>query len=196
MGGRLAGVALIALVAALVGLAPSASAVVVKVKPGQRAGVTPLRGINPTSFPGRVRAGGPTTAEPAGTLDYHGGVVMHGATPYLVFWDPGHAISAADKALYERYLADGAADTGKLTNVYSVDQQFTDATGFARYDQLWSASHAITDTQAYPTSDCANNSTYTETNCVTDAQIQTELTRLIAAQHLPKAKAAPLPSTS
>jgi len=65
--------------------------------------------------------------------------------------------------------------------------QYTDASGFAAYNQSWTGAQAITDTNAYPSdstpgrSDCPNSSQASlgtdvpESNCLTDAQIQTEL---------------------
>jgi hypothetical protein len=168
-------------------LTPGAGAVVVQVGPNQRAGVMPAWGVNPASIPGSYARRGPANIFMAGgNLDYHGGPVLHGEAPYLIFWDPGSQIPAADKTLYERFFADGAIDSGMTTNVYSVDRQFTDSTGFADYNQAWLSSHAITDTQAYPsTGQCTENAGFTETACLFDSQIQAEMARLVTANALP-----------
>ncbi len=168
-------------------LTPGAGAVVVQVGPNQRAGVTPARGVNPGGIPGSYAKRGAASVFTAdGNLDYHGGPVLHAEAPYVIFWDPGGQIPAADKALYEGFFADGATDSGMTTNVYSVARQFTDSTGFADYNQAWSSSHAITDTQAYPgIGQCAENAGYAETACLYDSQIQAEVTRLVAANGLP-----------
>jgi PKD repeat protein len=190
-GGRRATMlgALIGVLGALGVFAPTAGAVLVHVGHGQVAGVTPVRGVSPASIPGsfaKHRSGG-SNFTPVGTLNYHGGAVMHGASPYLIFWDPANKIPASQKALYERYLADSAADSGKPTNVYSVSRQYTDTTGFADYQQVWDASHSITDTHAYPASgQCTQqNPNFTESACLFDSQLQAEISRLIAADGLP-----------
>jgi PKD repeat protein len=179
---------LIAAIGLFGAFAPGAGAVVVRESNGRLAGVTLRAGVSPASLRGGV-APSRSAANPFssnGNLDYHSGPVLHGSAPYLVFWDPGSQISAADKVLYERYFADVAADSGKATNVFSVGRQFTDSTGFADYNQAWSSSHAITDTQAYPTTgQCTEHSFSGETACLFDAQLQAEVTRLIAADGLP-----------
>jgi PKD repeat protein len=149
--------------------------------------VTPARGVNPASIPGSYAKRGAASIFTAnGNLDYNGGPVLHAEAPYLIFWDPGGQIPAADKTLYERFFADGATDSGMATNVYSVNRQFTDSTGFADYRQTWSASHAITDTHAYPiTGTCMENAGFTETACLFDSQIQAEVARLVTANGLP-----------
>jgi len=76
----------------------------------------------------------------------------------MIFWDPSGEITSASRALFERCFADVAAQSGAATNVYAVDRQFTDSTGFADYKQTFSAaSLAIADTQAYPsTGNCSH----------------------------------------
>ena len=186
---------LMAVLTAVAMLAPSAGAVVVQVGPHQRAGVMPARGVNPASIRGSYAKPGAAKKFAAnGNLDYNGGIVLHGEAPYLIFWDPNNQIAAADKALYERFFADSAHDSGLATNVYSVDRQFTDSTGFANYSQTWDPSHAITDTQAYPTTgQCTESSFSGETACLFDAQIQAEVARVIAADSLPSGETGQAP---
>ena len=185
-GAALVGVLMTMLTAVAV-LAPNAGAVVVQVGPHQRAGVMPARGVNPASIHGSyAKPGAAKKFSANGNLDYNGGIVLHGEAPYLIFWDPNNEITAADKALYERFFADSAHDSGLATNVYSVDRQFTDSTGFANYSQTWDSSHAITDTQAYPTTgQCTESSFSGETACLYDSQIQTEIARVISTNSLP-----------
>lgn len=119
-------------------------------------------------------------------MDYNGGPVVHSSAPYLVFWDPNGHITARSQEVLKQYLSDAAADSGKATNVFSVLGQYIDSTGSADYRQTFSASQAIVDTHAYPTptaSGCTTTTGYP--NCVTDSQIQVELTRLITADSLP-----------
>jgi PKD repeat protein len=186
-----------AVLAAIVGvfvalgvLAPTAGAVLVKVGHRQVAGVTPIRGVNPAAIPGSYAKHSSTAAKPFslnGNLDYHNGPVLHATAPYLIFWDPSNQITGAEKSLLVRYFADLATDGGKSTNVFAVDRQYTDTTGFADYSQTWTSAQAITDTQAYPTTgNCTeHHAGYTETACLYDSQLQTEVTRLISTDGLP-----------
>lgn len=171
-------------------LAPGASAVVVHEPNGRLLGVTPRAGINPASIPGSVaaqHAASPFSSD--GNLDYNGGPVLHSSAPYLIFWTPsGESIAAGSESLLERYFTDVAADSGKADDVYGVDRQYTDGAGFADYNQTFnSATQAIVDTQPYPaqdTSNCPDTSSSYPT-CLTDAQLQAEVQRLISAEGLP-----------
>lgn len=54
-----------------------------------------------------------------------------------------------------------------------VDRQYTDSTGFADYQQVWTAAQAITDTHPYPTSgQCTVNHGFPETACLFDAHVR------------------------
>jgi PKD repeat protein len=181
--------AILAATLALAGaLSASAGAVLVHFGKHQVAGVTPIAGVKPGAISGSFarRASGKAAADD-GTLASGGGPVLHATSPYVIFWDPANAISAADKALYTRYFADLSVDSGKATNVFAVDRQFTDATGFANNAVTWDASHAITDTDAYPTTgNCTEHSSgFTESNCLYDSQLRAEVARVVSADALP-----------
>lgn len=149
---------LMGVLGAIGAFAPSAGAVLVHVGHGQIAGLTPIAGVSPAAIRGSFAKRATSNTADVGTLTYGGGPVLHGTSPYLIFWDPANEIPASQKALYERYLADSAADSGKATNVFSVDRQYTDSTGFADYHQVYAPSHAITDAHPYPTSgQCTEN---------------------------------------
>lgn len=183
-------VALVALVAAFAVLAASASAVVVHQRNGHFVSIALHRGRSATSIPGSVAAQHAAPLAPsAGALAYHGGPVLRSSNPYLIFWMPaGQTISATTESLLERYFTDVAADNGGSSNVFGVNRQFTDGSGFADYAQAFSSSRqAIVDTQGYPARDttgCPDVSASYPT-CLTDAQLQTEVRRLIAAHSLP-----------
>jgi PKD repeat protein len=190
VGGRKAVVlgVVIGVLVAVGALAPQAGAVLVHIGHGRVAGVTPVRGVNPASIPGSFahRTRGASNAADTGQLDYHNGAVLHAEKPFVVFWDPSGEFSAAQRTLFVRYFADSAADSGRATNVFSVDRQFTDTTGFADYNQTWAANHEIDDTQPYPTTgNCTENAGFTETTCLFDSQIQAEVQRLVTADGLP-----------
>jgi PKD repeat protein len=164
-----------------------AGAVVVRTPGGQLAGVAFQRGISPTSVPGVGLAVHAGAGKANGSVDYHDGPVVHSAAPYLIFWDPSSGLTARSKTVLEQYLTDVAAASGTPTDVYGVLRQYTDTTGFAAASQTFaSGTQAIVDAQPYPTIDATHCSTATAyPNCVTDAQLRAELTRLIAADSLP-----------
>lgn len=179
------GAVLLAALAALCALAPSAGAVLVRIGKHHLAGVTLAKGVRPTSVPGSLAQGAAAPTD-EGTVSYHGGPVLHGSSPYLIFWDPHSELTSSDRTLFQRYFADVAADSGDSTDVFGTDRQYTDSSGFADYDQSWSSSHAIIDKQPYPTSgQCTDNAGYTETACLFDSQLQDELSRVISAHDLP-----------
>jgi PKD repeat protein len=170
-------------------LASSASAVVVHTSSGRFFGVMPRPGVTVSRTGGGALSLSPavTAVTSTGTLEYHGGAVLHGTRPYLVFWDPtATGIDGATRGLLEQYLAGVAADSARGGNVFGVTRQYSDATGFAASSESWAAGQAIADTQPYPkiSANCSRTPPLT-TTCLTDAQIQAELERLIAAGGLP-----------
>jgi PKD repeat protein len=176
----------VALLVAFGGAAPAAHAVVVR-EHGHLAGVTPRRGVSPASLHGSLAATPFAVGFSSnGNLDYNGGPVVHSSAPYVILWTPsGETISTSTSNLISRYFTDVAADSGRASNVYGVDRQYTDATGFADYAQTFSSSNqVIVDTHAYPAKDAANCDK-TLSTCVTDTQLQQEAARLISADALP-----------
>ncbi len=190
-------------IGALALMAAPASALVIHLPDGRSAGLQLRAGVDPASVSGsKIRPGvaqpqlGQAPLADNGTVQYGGGPVLHTAAPYLVFWDPsGSGISSSSRHVLEQYLTDVAADSGLADDTLSVARQYYDATGFASVDHGFSAgSQVISDTHAFPSLDSSNCSVpggYA--NCVTDTQIQTELARLIAADHLHTGIASPSP---
>jgi hypothetical protein len=190
LGWRVA--ATLAAVGASAAIAPSASAVIGRTASGRLESFALVRGVSPASIPGSAAAQHRLSGLASnGSVDYHGGPVVHSMAPYVVFWTPGgFTISATTEALIERYFTDVAAESGTSINVYGVLRQYTDSTGFADYSQTFSsASQAIVDTDAYPTtsdsSGCPNTLIPHTDPCITDAQLTAEISSLIAAQGLP-----------
>lgn len=194
-----------ALIAAALALAPAAGAVLVKLPDGHYAGVQLRRGLSPASIPGTLAARpasrhlGPASGQlrpasgqlgPAncptnpdnGTLCYLGGPVLHTSRPYLVFWDPGAQIPTGSQAVLEQYLTDVTSSSASNGDVYGVLRQYYDAGGFAAAGQTFGPGQIIHDTAAFP-SHCTVAPGYT--NCVTDQDIEGELTNLIQQQGLP-----------
>jgi hypothetical protein len=113
----------------------------------------------------------------SGNLAYHGGPVMHSNTTYLIFWSPGNTISASYESTITQFFTDVAADSGKNTNVYSTDPQYTDTSGQgANY-----ASHfggAWIDTSTTIPNHCSGEYQGTGISvngCVLDSDLQTEV---------------------
>jgi hypothetical protein len=126
--------------------------------------------------------GADSNSSPSPNLTWHGGPVMHSNTVYTVYWAPaGYSYQAGYGASIDTYFKNVAADSGKRSNVYAVDTQYTDATGAVAYSSSFAGS--FTDTNAYPANGCSDGA-YAKV-CITDEQLQTELTGFIAAHGLP-----------
>jgi PKD repeat protein len=176
----------------LVGCAfPSgASAVVVHGPGGQFLGVAPRSGVAPAAIPGSVAAASPTVSPASASwenLSYRGGPVVHSSRPYLVYWAAtGETIDPSWQSLIQSYFSDVAADSTKATNVYAVARQFTDHTGFADYQQTFDpTSQVIQDVDSYPATDATVCSGSPYATCLSDQQLQDELSTLIATNGLP-----------
>ncbi|HEX9480837.1 MAG TPA: IPT/TIG domain-containing protein [Solirubrobacteraceae bacterium] len=153
--------------------AQSASAVLVEPTPGRRLSYQPLSGaprFAATPFAGKKN------------LVYHGGPVMTSNTNYMFFWAPSGSqpYAAGYQTGVEKYLKDLAADSGGAQNVDSVATQYTGEPGqTANYDSHFGG--VIIDTKPYPLNGCTAAPT-----CLTDEQIQAELTSYIEAHGLPQ----------
>jgi PKD repeat protein len=122
-------------------------------------------------------------------MEYHGGPVMGTvATPgdvtvTPIYWDPAHTMSASYRSVIDGYITNVAADDGKTTNVFS---------GYAQYGATYDihagtprvATDAMTD-GCSPDSGAVYSDSSGYTACVTDAQIQTELNKVLSADGLP-----------
>src|SRR5947209_13439977 len=187
----------LALVAAALAGASDAGAVVVRTPSGHFLGITPKPNVTPSSVSGARVPRAATRTSGNGNLDYNGGAVLHSSAPYLIFWDPsGSGISSASRGLLTQYLADVAGDSGNASNVYAVNRQFPDGSGTADYEQTFnSGTQVISDTQAFPSRDVVNCPDVAPTylNCVTDAQIESEIQRLISVHGLPTGTGASAP---
>jgi PKD repeat protein len=128
--------------------------------------------------------------DPTCNMTYHSGSLVLGPhTTHVVYWEPpGSSVTANYHSLIERYLTDVAADSGRVTNVYATDTQYSDSgSNFIQYQQTFGG--ALTDTNAFPatTSGCPlTDGTRTATNCLTQTQEATELDNFIQANSLPR----------
>jgi hypothetical protein len=151
--------------------AASAPAVIVHLANGKTLSYRPLRGAGALNPFDKLFS----------NLDYNGGPVTASNTNYALYWDPSGA--PAYPSDYQpginQYLTDLANDSGGQQNVDSVSTQYNDATGvFASYDSRFAG--AIIDTDPYPANGCTR-----ATICLTDKQIQRELSSYVIGHGLP-----------
>ena len=130
-----------------------------------------------------------TGPNPACNMTYHNGSLVIGPhTTYVVYWEPaGSTVSANYHSLINRYLGDVAAASGRATNVYATDTQYSDGSNTIQYQQTFGGS--FTDTAAFPAvaANCATtDGTLTALTCVTQTQESTELDNFIQANSLPR----------
>jgi len=151
--------------------APSASAMIKVLSNGHAVSYAPLRSA----------AAGTIVPD---YMDYNGGPVMPSNTDYMLMWSPQGLSAYPDGFVFgiSRYFTDLAHDSGGNQNVDSVGPQYNDLTGAAaRYDVHFGG--VLVDTDPYPASQCPANGPVT--NCLTDAQIQQEITSFVTSRHLP-----------
>lgn len=119
-----------------------------------------------------------------GKLRYHNGPVMHTNRTYAIYWVPsGYSVSGDYVSVINRFFTDVAADSGRTSNVYYSDTQYTDAGGNAAYSSSFGG--AYVDTNPFPASGCSDSVSET-TVCLTDAQLQAEVTRVVNANGWPR----------
>ena len=101
-----------------------------------------------------------------------------------IYWDPNSTLAPAYENVITGFIQNVAADSGKLTNVFSTDLQYN-----IHYDI--SAGSPLIDTNPFPASGCTpdggsiykDNSGYS--SCLTDAQVESEVVNLLSAHSLP-----------
>ncbi|HLY49235.1 MAG TPA: hypothetical protein VKR21_08565 [Solirubrobacteraceae bacterium] len=180
---------LIAAIATMGLFTTAAGAVVMKTTRGHRVSVTLRAGVKRSHLRGLSLVRSRTSrarASAGGVLLYHGGPVLHSEAPYLIYWTPaGHSIPSSNQTVLNQYLSDVAIDSGGTDNVYAVLTQYSDTSGAASYSQTFGSSQVIQDTHAYPANNKGGCPLATGiTACVTDGQLQAEITRLIGVDHL------------
>lgn len=115
-----------------------------------------------------------------GVLSYHGGPIMTGDSFYAIFWIPptlqngsATSLSAKYQSVAKRFLADypyhGIANNS--TQYYSTNS------GTKYFVAKGGLAGTYLDTNAYPASGCSDS--ITPGNCITDAQLQAEITRVM-----------------
>ena len=122
---------------------------------------------------GKGHGGGGSTS-----LVDHGGAVMTTNTTYAIFWGPSDSWPTGYIAAIDKYFTDVAADSGLLTNVYSVATQYSSI----EYQSTFGG--GTDDTATYPTSGCRDRGLPI---CLSDSQLTGEIQRLITDHTLPAA---------
>jgi hypothetical protein len=130
---------------------------------------------------GVVPTHGQASGKPAGSgsnLNYHNGPVMQTNTVYAIYWVPsGYSVSAGYQSVIDGFFTNVAQASGNTTNVYYSDTQYYNAShSLIAYSS--SVGGSVVDTNAFPASGCSDP--YTNV-CLTDAQIQTELQKVMTA---------------
>jgi hypothetical protein len=118
-----------------------------------------------------------------GKLSYHGGPIMPTNKVYAIYWVPaGYSVSPGYTSTISQYFADVAADSGRTSNVYYSTTQYYQGSNPKTYVQ-YSSTYAgsVVDTASFPASGCTDTVTQT-TVCLSDAQLQAEITRVKNAQ--------------
>jgi PKD domain len=171
----------LAIAALAVGSGPAVNASAAAPQPSvHRANFVPL--LNSPAM--RARTAAPIPADLVfNNMDYNGGAVMPSNTDYMVLWSPAGraAYPAGFISGVSQWFEDLAHDSGGHQNTDSVSAQYQDLTGaFSRYATTFGG--VLVDRQPYPASECPVNSPVT--NCLTDAQLQTEVERFTTARGL------------
>jgi hypothetical protein len=115
-----------------------------------------------------------------GQLRNHGGPTMTTNTTYAVYWQPSNwsqQFPSGYSTLINQYFGDVAADSGKTTNVYYTETQYSGI----QYKSTFATS--FVDTDPLPASGCSDSATSV---CISDAQLQTEISNFVNAHGLPR----------
>lgn len=126
------------------------------------------------------------TSGATGALVYHGGPVMTTATAYAIFWAPAKlqdgqptslptSYQNIQTALLQAYPGHGI-DSNNTQYYMTTGSLFFRFTSFVQGMGGFGGSYV--DTSAYPASGCSDY--ITPGNCLTDAQIQEEVTKVMA----------------
>jgi hypothetical protein len=119
-----------------------------------------------------------------GVLSYHGGPIMTGVNLYAIFWIPGSgklqngnptSLTAKYQAVAKQFLADYP-----YHGIANNSTQYYATTGGTHYFAgIGGLVASVVDTNSYPASGCSDK--VTPGNCITDAQLQAEITKVMTA---------------
>lgn len=97
-------------------------------------------------------------------------------TQYSIYWTGAGTFRSTFEDTVDQYLKDVAADSGASTNVYSVNTEYSSIVYSSHFGGRLDAPDPL------PANGCAVDTGYTA--CVSDAQMQQEITNVITAQNL------------
>jgi len=134
-------------------------------------------------FPTRSRAA--QMAPDSGPLLYNGGPVMTGGAQgtnfYIIYWLPPKLQNGGSTSMSAHYMQiqkDLIHDYQGHTIGSNNTQYYQTVSGVTTYiESRWYNYYTYVDTNPYPASGCTD--TITPGNCITDAQIQTEIQRVM-----------------
>jgi hypothetical protein len=139
-----------------------------------------ILGVVPTQAAAHSEAG---KGGSGGNLTYHGGKVLRTNRTVAIYWMPaGSTFANGYASTISQYFTDVAAASGATDNVYGVETQYYDGSG-AHIQYASTFGGSVTDSNAYPTSGCADSVAVT-TSCISDAQIRAEIQSLFTAGKL------------
>lgn len=116
----------------------------------------------------------------SGNLRNHGGATMTTNSTYAIFWQPSNwstQFPSGYSTLVDQYLADVAADSGKTSNVYYTETQYSGI----QYKSTFAGS--TVDTDPLPANGCSDSASSV---CVSDAQLATEVSNFVSSHGLPR----------
>src|SRR5579875_3067585 len=154
--------------------AAPAAAQLARVRPGGLVGYAPLAGTS---------AGAGPMDSAFSNVDYGGGPVMASDTNLTVAWAPaGYGYQGGYVAGVDRFFSDLQAANGSPADSEAVATQYMDASG-DRAGLISAFGGNLADGDAYPASGCPAAAGQV---CLTDAQLEAELDRFLAAGGLPR----------
>ncbi|MDE3069304.1 MAG: PKD domain-containing protein [Acidobacteriota bacterium] len=121
-----------------------------------------------------------------------GNPVMHRASVYAIYWDPGDWYHGDWQEVFNTFLTDLSATNGTLGSVLAVGSQYSDATGQPAAGGV-AFKGASTDTAPYPASGCVDPRPlatgpeafeFGPNACLTDRQVREQLASYLAANGL------------
>jgi hypothetical protein len=146
-------------------------------------------GPDDATAPGDSGAGGfvsvqgasaPAANAPVTFLTYHGGPIMKSSKVFTIFWLPAGYVMAPNYInIINQYFKDVAAASGATSNVYYTEKQYYMLPGPVHVSGNTAFGGSYIDTQPFPANGCSLYAGYL-TKCLSDAQIQTEVKRVIA----------------
>jgi hypothetical protein len=126
-------------------------------------------------------------------MTYHGGWVMRTNTTYAIYWFPSGSacgVSASCDSYVsgvDRFFKDVAAASGSDSNVYSVDTQYSDATGPIAYQSTFGGAF-IADAPFPPYNPSTSCTQAPYAVCLTDQQVRTEIQNVITTLGWPNSE--------